>query len=170
MDKDTKEIIQRLISITMTTLFLIFATILWKDASLNSSYAKELYEKNDVSFVEISDGIRLDNAYPVSDEIGKKYEGYKFKVINNSDIDSVYEVSFVNTLPEGYEQLPVELVKYQIIKNGEVFIDVNNLTNNEILFTDEVKEENIYELKLWIDNEATSEIMGKYFSRKIVLI
>lgn len=81
-----------------------------------------------------------------------------------------YQIKFINTLDPKYEALDTKFIRYQIIKNKEIYIDAKTIPSDGILFSDEVLEENVYELKLWISNDATIEAMGKYFSSKIALI
>lgn len=161
-----------IIRIIMTLMFLTSTIFLIDDASANTINAL-LYNdsaRKDITLIELSDGIRLKDVYPTKDEIGANYEGYTFKVINNTNEKQTYKISLVNTLDEKYEALDKKFIRYQIIKNGEILISADTIANDGILFIDEVLDENIYELKLWISIDATIEAMGKYFSSKIALI
>lgn len=161
-----------IVRIIMTSMFLISTIFLIDDANANTINAM-LYNdssRKDITLIELSDGIRLENVYPTKDEVGASYEGYSFKIINNTNEKKSYQIKFINTLDPKYEALDTKFIRYQIIKNKEIYIDAKTIPSDGILFSDEVLEENVYELKLWISNDATIEAMGKYFSSKIALI
>ena len=102
--------------------------------------------------------------------MGKENEGYVFKIVNNGETSKEFKIEFINTVEDEEKKLDAKFIRYQIIKNNEVFIDAENIPTDGILFTDSVEDENTYELKLWIDYDATHEILGKYFSSKIAVI
>lgn len=163
------EFLYRISRITITILFLIFSTYLWKDANIDMVNARE-FENNlkNISLVELSDGINMNNAYPTSDEIGSSNDGYKFKIINNGSNNESFIIKAENNLSE--ESISFNNIRYQIIKNGEVYIEAETLNDNGILFEDIVSEENTYELKFWISKDAGFEILDKVFSVKIALL
>ena len=169
MDKKLRFHLTRII---MTTTFLMFTVFLWQDANFISSNALAYQDQANkyLHLVELSDGIKLENAYPVSDNVGMKANGYIFKVVNNTNTLKKYQINFVNTLDESYEALDNKFIRYQIVKNGEIIINAATVPDDGVLLTDEITRENIYELKLWIAEDATNEAMGKYFSSKIALL
>lgn len=164
-----KEILFHFKRIIITLLFLFVSTFLWADKSIVATNAlayRDMLEKSN-NLMELSDGIKLEEAFPVSDEIGMKNDSYKFMIINDKNIKQNYKVYFVSTLPDNYEKLDNKFIRYQIIKDGNIFIDSKTIPADGFLFEDEVLDKNIYELKLWISNDATNEAMDKYFSAKI---
>ena len=65
--------------------------------------------------------INLDNAEPVTDEIGLKYSPYTFTITNDGNINSEYTI-YLDDLPlsDGEERLTDNYVKYSLIKDDKV--------------------------------------------------
>jgi len=122
-----------------------------------------------VRLVPLSKGINLDNAAPVSDELGSKNPGYKFKIINDSDSNKEFVIGFNNSLSNEDEMIPYRYFRYQILKNNKIFIKYNTLSDDGFLFKDNIVNDTVYEIKLWIDYMADNSIMGKHFSGEIVI-
>ena len=171
MKRLNREIRFHVTRIILTLLFLLLTVYLIQDTNAVGIDATNYRSKNTaLSLVELSDGIKLVDAYPVSDEIGSKNDGYVFKIVNNGEQSKEFKIEFINTVKDEARRLDSKFIRYQIIKNNEVLINAENIPSDGILFTDIVDDENTYELKLWIDYDATKEILGKYFSSKIAVI
>ena len=164
-----KELKKRITRIIIVLLFLIFSSVIWKDANNNMVNAKKYLENKKTSFIELSNGINIDNAYPVNDEIGSQGDSYKFKIINNDNKNKTITIGVINNLNNNF--ISYNNIRYQVIKNNEIFIKSQDLNNNGILFNDEITKENTYEIRFWINqNTPFDEILDKSFSIKIALL
>ena len=123
------------------------------------------------------ENISLDNAYPISDEVGLTQVACTFSVENTGTLNTVYSV-FLDDLDlvEGEERMPDESMKYAISKNnGENKVGLLSsvvVDNNKLLVTDKVGvgEKNTYEVKFWIDLDAGIEAMNKVFYTKVRVV
>lgn len=165
MNKELRFHVARII---LVIIYLLVASLLWKDANLST--VKALSYKNKLYLEELSKGIKLTDAYPMSDEEGAKSSGYIFRVINNTHENKSYKIVFENSLDDSYDILDNKYIRYQLIKNNEIVVESKTLPDDNVLYIDNIENENIYELKLWISYDASFDAMGKYFSSKIALI
>lgn len=162
-----KEIIFRITRITITILFLIISTIFKQDIS--NVYASNINFLNDhkkIKIKELSKGINLQNAYPLSDNIGMSNDGYKFKI--EGPKDQRFTIYLNNEYKNIEERIPNKSIRYIILKDNEILINPTTLNSEGILFTDTINQ-STYELKMWISEDATNEVFGKYFLGKIAL-
>lgn len=160
----------RITRIIFILIFLVFSSILWKDTYNDNISAKNYLDSlSNTNFVELSNGINMTSAYPVNDNIGSRGESYKFKIINNGNDKEDITIVVLNSLDNDY--ISYDNIRYQVIKNNEVFIESKTLNNNGIMFYDSVNSENIYEVKFWIKEDASIyEIIDKSFRVKIALL
>lgn len=167
-----KDICFRVIRIFVVSLFLLITYILRDD--LDKAYALSnnflSSYSNKVSLVELSDGINLVDALPVLDEVGKNYNGFTFKVVNNLENEQLVKIYFNNTYEVVDDRLSHSNIRYVVYKNGEVFKDCSNLSEDGFLFEDVVRNSNVYELKIWISYDSGFEILDKKFVGKITLL
>lgn len=114
--------------------------------------------------LEVSDQgiVSIINSYPMSDLEGLSLEGYKFKITNTGSLPTRYIVTLEKTTGE----LATSNLRYSI-NNGEVY----NLDNSGILKIDQellrVESSNNYNLKLWISEDASNDILGQEFRAKL---
>ena len=112
----------------------------------------------------MTDGINLNNAVPVTDEEGKTSSSYTFTLENTGTIDSDYEISLEDlSLAENQERMQDQFIKYQLTKDGEeVFLGI---LNDRVLDRGKITKtsKHTYTLKMWIDENATTEVMGTAF-------
>lgn len=130
-----------------------------------------------------SDAINLKNAYPMSDDAGKLTNPYRFKVTNSGTIAANYNLKLIsdqdaiskcgcdknNTLAKS--------IKYEYKKNrnsSQTTSPISFLTTKEnwketSLETGRIEpgETIYYEIRLWIDEEATSKEANKHLHTKI---
>lgn len=165
-----KELRFRIIRIIFVLSYLIFATIVWKNAYINNINVKNyLNNLNNTSLIELSNGININNAYPTSDEIGSTNESYKFKIINNNSNTKPITIVAINNLENDY--ISFNNIRYQVIKNNEIFIESKTLNDEGIMFNDIVNNEDTYEIKFWIDSKTSIyDILDKSFSVKISVL
>lgn len=162
-----KEIIFRITRITITIIFLIISTIFKQDIS--NVYASNINFLNNykkIKIKELSKGINLQNAYPLSDNIGMSNDGYKFKI--EGPKDQRFTIYLNNEYKNIEERIPNKSIRYIILKDNEILINPTTLNSEGILFTDTINQ-STYELKMWISEDATNEVFGKYFLGKIAL-
>ena len=176
-----KEIISRLISIATTLTFLIVVTWFWFGPRIEMTEAKanmssSLSQVSNLEFIDLSKGIRLENAYPVPDSIGQAMEPYRFQVINHDQKESTFTIAFVNDLLEiekdNCKILANNYLRYTIQKNEQEQTPVRNLALDGSMYQDTLKpgESATYELRFWIDQNAGNEIMNTHFHAKVSLL
>ena len=113
--------------------------------------------------------IDLKNAVPMTDQEGMNTESYVFSVNNTGSLDAKYDISLEenssNTLDRKY-------VKYSI-KEGDgewsspaLLSTGLNLKTGRSLGSGATDS---YEIKIWLDENATNEVQGKTYGAKVVI-
>lgn len=172
-----KEVRQSILSIILVSTFLIVMTCfvyLPKQEALLSSLA---FLQNQKRFYieELSSGILLKEAVPVSDTKGLSYEPYEFKVVNNSNQDIEYNIVFDNNEEKitnlGKEVLPNKFLRYSIQEKGTDTNIAYTLNEDGIILTTVVPKnsETTYEFRMWLDLYADNGAVNKVFIGKIEL-
>lgn len=170
-----KEIRKTIISIISVSLFLLVTitfVYLPKQETLLSSLA---FLQNQKRFYmqDLSSGILLKDAVPVSDSKGLKNDSYTFKVVNNSNSKIIYHIIFKNNKEKvsntGREVLPNKYLRYTIKENNNNYIEPLNLTDNGIIYetTIDANSSSTFEFKMWLDYNSDNEAMDKAFVGKI---
>lgn len=170
-----KEMRKHILSIIIVSLFLVFMTTfvyLPKQESLLSSFA---FLQNQKRFYmeDISSGILLKNATPMSDEKGLQYEPYQFKIVNNSNSDITYQIVFKNNeekaQAQGKEVLPNRYLRYSLKAENNLNLEPTTLQEDGILYTTTIKANSteIFEFRMWLDYNADNGAMNKVFIGKI---
>ncbi len=125
----------------------------------------------------MGDGINLTDAVPVSDAVGLRNPSYTFTLKNIGSNNSQYRIKLVDD-EAAYEsdgcssnRLQWSNIKYSFTKNESV-TTMGLLSANSGVFDSGVlnagdDSKNTYTLTLWINSEATNEIMGKHFHGRI---
>ncbi len=122
---------------------------------------------------ESSVGINQDNALPMLDEDGEKTYPYHFTLKNEGSMPSEYTIYLDDDiLDEGEERIANSAVKYQLDKNGEKtkgLLSSIESDTTRILDSGKIKgnSTNTYDLRLWLDENVTSEASGQVFKGKI---
>ncbi len=123
---------------------------------------------------DITEGIHLENATPVTDTVGLSYNPYTFTLTNDGNIPSNYVIYLDNDpITEGTTRMKDEYVKYNLVKNGTA--SSNNLlsttlqNNSKVLDSGrlEVGITNTYDLRLWIDKDVDNSVMTTMFAGRI---
>lgn len=126
-----------------------------------------------------SAGINLEDASPVSENVGMSYKPYSFELTNDGNIESTYTIYLVDDddkIPAGTEKLKDEYIRFNLIKNG--------IKENSKLLTDIMSDEgrildsgtiqpgqtNNYDLRLWIDGNADYNYKGAMFAGRIEIV
>lgn len=164
-----------IISIICVSLFLIIMTVfvyLPKQEMLLSSLA---FLQNQQRFYieDLSSGILLNDATPVSDERGLEFTPYRFKVVNNSDSTLEYNIIFKNNeekaKAKGLEVLPNKYLRYSLKEGYNKALEPKTLGEDGILYTASIPANSavIYEFRMWLDWNADNGAMNKIFIGKI---
>ena len=172
-----KEVRKSILSIILVSTFLIVMTCfvyLPKQESLLSSLA---FLQNQKRFYieELSSGILLKEAIPVSDAKGLTYDPYEFKVVNNSNQDITYNIIFNNNREKitslGKEVLPNKYLRYSIKEKNTDINNIQTLTEDGIILTTIIPKnsEITYEFRMWLDYNADNGAMDKVFIGAIEL-
>jgi len=132
-----------------------------------------------IAYDDTSEGlgniIRLNGAYPESDEEGQKREPYRFKITNTGSIPAEYNVKILDDssmIEEdgcGDRLLDKSRLKYSI-DGGEPVI-LSTMGEEYIVATNTLGagESVVIEVRMWIDIESGNEVLGKHYHGKIVV-
>ncbi len=119
-------------------------------------------------------GISFTEAIPISNEEGLSQEGYTFTLENKGNVTSDYTIYLDDlALAEGQNRMQDSFIKYQLVKDGsEVDLQLLNAIGenpNRVLETGtiEPKAKYTYVLKMWIDENATNEVMETMFKGQL---
>ncbi len=173
MEKNVKrEIVRRSFEIVSTLAFLIILTCVWYGPNSSRVEAEQKAVNNSarLAFQDLSEGISLENALPVSDLEGSSVEPYEFAITNYGMTTRGYEIVFENVADDtGCEVLANQYLRYTIQKDEEAYTDAVNLTEDGTLLSDVLlpNEKHSYRLKFWIDEAADNEAMGKCFQAQV---
>ena len=146
---------------------------------------------NDKDINNLSTNINLTNTYPISDESGIKLTPYVVTIKNTCSIAASYKLSIntlnTNTLDDGFiklylvnapnnygpmlfDSLDTYLMEASIKDTIETEKNVS-IKNSYVLSTGVLNptEEETYELRMWVRDDATSEQMSKEFKATVAL-
>ena len=166
-----RNVIYHIVRMIIVTIFLIGSTIMWYYKYQEDETLKYIVFNQDITFVEKSDGIKLTNAYPLSDDEIDELKGYQFELKKKKKGNIAVTIGLVkNAIPNETQRLDNTFLKYQVIKNGDLIVVPTIVPEDGVLFTDVLEEDSTYEIKLWLSSSATNDAMGKYFSSKIALL
>lgn len=117
-----------------------------------------------------TEGINIEKAIPTSDTTGLTQEGYTFKLVNNGKTAANYTIYLDDLdLEENETRMPDSVVKYNLTKNGvegsTVLLPSIGTNPKRIVDTGTIDANttNTYTLKLWMDYEATIDVMNTVF-------
>ncbi len=171
-----KEIIRRSIKIVTTLSFLIIVTCLWfhPNNSIIEAQSRMMFGTLGLTFSDLSDGIHLNDAIPVSDEEGSQIEPYVFAITNQGNKESTYQLVFLNTVSREEDCSPLSnrYLRYSLQEDEKEYSEPVNLTENGLLLTTSLEpgKKHEYRLKFWIDEAADEGAMDKCFQAKVTVI
>lgn len=124
---------------------------------------------------EDDEGIVLENAFPVVDQVGKLEDSYDFNIHNKSTIDLEYTVYLKNdTLESNQSRMNDNKIRTYLVKNNEEgktenLSNLANDSNGRILDSGTIKtdEKIYYSLNLWINENVTEIKEGETYKAKI---
>lgn len=168
-----------LIVMTITGMSYAYFTVQYEEGDLFKTEGKSELETPEVEFTENKSGIRLENTYPMPDEVGiSKSDEYIYTITNNETsrevaIKVVLEVTKESTLEDN-------LVNYSLNEEintlGTMQTTVNSSNDyktsyviDEFTLTNNTSKTS--KLKLWINEHGTIEnAQNKTWSSKILVI
>lgn len=169
--KRKKQIRSYIISITFVFMFLVLATLyVYYPSKLNLLSSVSFLQKNEpVSIEEISEGINLAHAYPVSDQEGINTNGFIFKIKNNSNTAKSFTISFKNQFDKikdrGLKPLEAKYLRYNIEDTTKEIFKTAQLEENFIIYegTIPANTEYTFEFKVWLGENFDENALNKTF-------
>lgn len=172
MKKDIrKEIISHLMSIAFIIVFLIVGTVyVYYPTKSNLLSSVTFLQKQENFYIQdVSSGIKLAEAFPISDSEGLQSTPYQFKIVNNTNHEIKFQLLFRNQLDKvnerGLEALDAKYLRYSLQQFDKETI-VNELDESEIIYTGTIasNSELTYNFSLWLGEDNFDEdAMGKTF-------
>lgn len=169
--KRQKQIRSCIMSITFTLLFLILATMYIyypNKQNLVSSFSF-LKSNQGVYIEEISEGINLAHAYPVSDQDGLNTNGFRFIIKNTSSTSKKFKISFINQFDKlkdrGLVALDTKYLRYNIEDDSKVIFKTAQLEDDFTIYegTIDGNSEYTFEFKVWLGENFDEDALGKTF-------
>jgi len=175
MEEKKKRIVPIIISIIAVIIVVIGASYAWFTLTIEGTKTNTLRVGNLALTLddESSVGIHDENALPMLDEDGETLDPYHFTLKNEGSVPSDYTIYLDDdALDEGEERIANSAVKYQLDKNGTKTKGLLSSIESEttrILDSGKIKgnSTNTYDLRLWLDENVTSEVSGQVFKGKI---
>ncbi len=136
----------------------------------------------DVSFIENSSSINLENTYPMSSDKGLKQTPYSFTITNTCNITSEYLVTFSTTNNSSSTILPYMNISF----DGNNFSKLNTLNTttlaNDLITLYTLKttyeidtgyldqnDSKTFNITLWLDESAPNSVMGESFEGRVLV-
>ena len=183
MNKEKKE---KLILMSIAAILVVVAISTFSLAALkkkiNGSSGKVVYQAGDLDVVLDETGstdIAITTAIPTKDSDGQTQTPYKFSIKNNGTAALSYEIyldndtdaqaSCTKTKGSTCALLSDSDIRYEIKKDTA---RVKTLTSTRLLGSGTVaaSSSDSYELKVWLNYNATNSAMGKYFFGKVRVV
>lgn len=179
MKKNNKKesvIIRRILFLLILVVLLIGSSFAWYTVTLTGT--KNNILKAGTLSLELDDqtaeGINLEKIIPVSDEEGMTYVPYSFTLKNNGNIDSEYSIYLDDVeIEEGKDRVEDKFIKYGIIEDNETptiaLLSTTGQNPNRVIASGTITPNQTisYELRIWLDYDATNEAMDTIFKAKI---
>jgi len=167
---------KRILVLTLISIFALVTLASTSFALFLKSYEtnqKDLLATNDLILAfddETGNAININPAKPISDAYGSTLEPYTFTITNNGTYKASFDVKLVdsNNLTSDEIDKLKPVLKYQINDNKPQYLKD---TDNQILVSGHIKPEQsiTYNLRMWIAEEATSEIENLIYTGSISL-
>lgn len=172
-----REIRSRIASIAFILVFLIVGTLyVYYPNKQNLTSAFTFLQNREAFYLEeLSGGIKLAEAYPITDSEGITSDSYDFKIINDTNKDIHYQLVFRNQLDkiEAKNLLPLDskYLRYSI-ENNESSLKIETLTDTEIVYDAVIKADSelTFEFRVWLGENFDSDAMGKTFIGRMEVI
>lgn len=125
MAKSNKSFVEKrskqLVVIAIALIAIIGVSYAWLTLVLSGTKSNQIVAGNLVLNLEDEgEGIDLEGAAPVSDEVGGAYDTYDFTLTNTGNIDAVYTIYLDNAaITEGSAFMANNAIRYSLIKQTE---------------------------------------------------
>ncbi len=165
-------------SVLLILILVIGGTYAWFTLQLNGTKVNIL-KAGTLSLIlndENSVGISQEKAVPMLDEVGETLDPYHFTLENHSDIASEYTIYLDDIDLETDEtRMTDSKVKYQLTKDETKTTALLNTTGthpNRVLDSGTIAGNTTitYDLRLWIDSDATNDVMGTTLKTKLRVV
>lgn len=187
LKKNKSKLFKHQVLITAISVFAIVISMIGGSYAIFSSTSKaDEYNvlkvgELEISYVDTGDGygdvLSLNGAYPISDSEGIASNPYRFNITNTGTITAdfkikiLYDESIIEE--DGCENnlLLQKYVKYQF-DNGEPTLLSSKEAEDYLVYEADnllPGSSEIHEIRIWIDEAATNEILGKHFHGKVVV-
>ena len=176
MTKEQKKKLYRFgLPVILGTILLLGVSYAWLSLTLTGTKTNVL-KAGTLSLVlndTTGNGIDMSGAVPMLDEVGETQSPYTFTLTNNGDVESEYTIYLDDVSLESNEtRLPDSVIKYNLVKDGSsstALLSTLGSNPNRILDSGVIgpEESHSYELRLWLDENATNEIAGQVFRGQI---
>ena len=175
MEKEQKKVLCRFgLPIILGTILLLGVSYAWLSLTLTGTKTNVL-KAGTLSLIlddSMGEGINLAGTVPMLDEVGMQTVPYHFTLTNNGDIDSAFTLYLNDVALESTEtKMPNNVIKYNLVKDGvSKNLDLlSTLGTTRVLDSGIIKagESYEYDLRLWLDENATLDVAGSVFKGKI---
>lgn len=173
--KGTKGVILALI---LALVVVIGGTYAWLRLTVNGTQ-ENVIKAGTFSLVlddSATEGIKLENAIPISDVKGLATDAYTFTLENTGNMDADFKIYLDDVaLDEGVTRMDDKYVKYSLtVNNGtattQLLTNIKEDGKTSRLLTSgtlTAKSTNTYTLRLWINKDADNGVMGSVFYGQI---
>lgn len=187
LKKNKTKLFKHQVLITAISVFAIVISMIGGSYAIFSSTSKaDEYNvlkvgKLEISYVDTGDGygdvLSLNGAYPISDSEGIAGSPYRFNITNTGTITAdfkikiLYDESIIEE--DGCENnlLLQKYVKYQFDNGEPTLLSSKEGEDYSVYKADNLLpgSSEIHEIRIWIDESATNEVLGKHFHGKVVV-
>ncbi len=176
--KRNKKIVELIVVIVFGIFLLVGGSYAWLKLSIDGSKTSNI-KAGTLSLnldESSSEGISLENAYPITNDEGLKTTQYKFTIKNTGDIASKYTLYLDDQEIENTAiRMADKYVKFHLTKNNKIENEKMALLTsigenpNRILDTDTLEPNGInsYTLQVWMDYAADNDAQNTVFSSKL---
>ena len=185
----TKKITKGLSREIKLTIFSIFAVTITMISSAYAIFSSVQKSENyntitvgtlKIDFNDTEDGlgniIKLNGAYPESDNDGQKEEPYTFKITNSGNVSANYKVKILDDTDmiesDNCQDNLLDKTKIKLSINGGEPITLSDKEANSYEIANGILTPNnsrTYKIRIWITDQAGNEVLGKHYHGKIVV-
>ncbi len=188
-NESTKKITKGLSREIKLTIFSIFAVTITMISSAYAIFSSVQKSENyntitvgtlKIDFNDTEDGlgniIKLNGAYPESDNDGQKEEPYTFKITNSGNISANYKIKILDDTDmiesDNCQDNLLDKTKIKLSINGGEPITLSDKEANSYEIANGILTPNnsrTYKIRIWITDQAGNEVLGKHYHGKIVV-
>lgn len=188
-NESTKKITKGLSREIKLTIFSIFAVTITMISSAYAIFSSVQKSENyntitvgtlKIDFNDTEDGlgniIKLNGAYPESDNDGQKEEPYTFKITNSGNISANYKIKILDDTDmiesDNCQDNLLDKTKIKLSINGGEPITLSDKDANSYEIANGILTPNnsrTYKIRIWITDQAGNEVLGKHYHGKIVV-